>query len=52
MSRATTFPSPVTTTDAAEATEAGQNTWYVATLAKGKNGDTVFADKSATFTTR
>lgn len=47
-----TYRVPVTATDAAEATEAGQDTWYVATLAKGKNGDTVFADKSATFTTR
>ncbi|MFJ2241811.1 DUF5707 domain-containing protein [Streptomyces sp. NPDC087859] len=47
-----TYQVPVTTTDAAEATEAGQDTWYVATLATGKNGDTVFADKSATFTTR
>ncbi|MFJ2239722.1 DUF5707 domain-containing protein [Streptomyces sp. NPDC087859] len=41
-----TYRVPVT------ATEAGQDTWYVATLATGKNGDTVFADKSATFTTR
>ena len=47
-----TYRVPVTATDAAEATEAGQDTWYIATLATGKNGDTVFADKSATFTTR
>jgi uncharacterized protein DUF5707 len=43
---------PVTAADATEAAGAGQNTWYVATLATGKNGATVFGDKSATFTTR
>lgn len=47
-----TYRVPVTATDAAEAAETGQDTWYVATLATGKNGATVFADKSATFSTR
>ncbi|WP_199844650.1 DUF5707 domain-containing protein [Streptomyces sp. DSM 15324] len=38
------------TVTAAEAAESGTGLWHVATLATAKNGDTAFADKTATFT--
>ncbi|MDN3029407.1 DUF5707 domain-containing protein [Streptomyces sp. S.PB5] len=38
------------TVSAAEAAEAATGRWYVATLATADNGDTAFADQSATFT--
>ncbi|CAM5275992.1 hypothetical protein SALBM135S_09622 [Streptomyces alboniger] len=36
--------------NAADASESGHGRWHVATLATAESGDTVFDDKTATFT--